>query len=188
MGGGQKSWASSIHTMKTMQANKSTDTLPERQLRSALFSRGLRFRKNAIIVTPQRKVCADVVFPRVKVVVFLDGCFWHGCPQHRSSPTVNADYWTAKLRRNKERDDQVNGALGGAGWLVVRVWEHEPVQEAAMRVAKIVSERVPRRACGCPSKSVARGKQVQGATPTPWSPDDMRLYLATNATDSKPHQ
>ena len=126
---------------KTMRANLSKDTAPERRLRSALFARGLRYRKHALLQADGVKVRADIVFPRQRVVVFMDGCFWHGCPEHGSTPSAHSDYWIPKLKRNKERDEEVNAALREAGWMVIRVWEHEQPVEAASRIAAVVAER-----------------------------------------------
>jgi DNA mismatch endonuclease, patch repair protein len=116
-----------------MQGNRGSDTKPEVALRSALHRRGLRFFKNRrpLAETPCR---ADIVFPVAQVAVFIDGCFWHRCPEHGVSPSVNVDYWTAKLDRNVARDRRNDKALLGAGWRVVRNWEHEAVNEAADRV------------------------------------------------------
>jgi DNA mismatch endonuclease (patch repair protein) len=81
----------------------------------------------------------DIVFSRQRVVVYVDGCFWHGCPIHATSPKANADYWKAKLIRNRERDADVNMALRAAGWTVIRVWEHEPVAAAAAVVVDAIT-------------------------------------------------
>lgn len=108
-----------------MRANRKMGTKPETRLRSALHRRGLRFRKAVLVAAGDVKVRPDVVFTRARLAVFLDGCFWHACPEHGTSPTVNAGYWLPKLRRNFERDRLVDEALLAAGWAVVRVWEHE---------------------------------------------------------------
>ena len=113
-----------------MQANRRTDTKPEVQLRSALHRAGYRFRKDMRVDTSELRVRPDIVFTRLRVAVFVDGCFWHVCPLHGREPTRNEWYWTPKLRRNVERDRQSDAALGAAGWSVVRVWEHEPLEEA----------------------------------------------------------
>lgn len=108
-----------------MRANRKTGTRPEALLRSALHRRGLRFRKGTLVYAGNVKVRPDIVFTKARVAAFLDGCFWHACPQHGTRPTANAGYWLAKLRRNVERDRIVDEALLGAGWRVVRVWEHD---------------------------------------------------------------
>jgi DNA mismatch endonuclease (patch repair protein) len=74
------------------------------------------------------------VFPRHRVAVFVDGCFWHSCPDHGTAPSTNSEYWRAKLARNLERDAMNNEALARAGWKVLRIWEHEPAQGAAARI------------------------------------------------------
>lgn len=87
----------------------------------------------------------DVVFPRLRLAVFLDGCFWHRCPEHGTPPRANADYWRTKLDRNVARDRFNDEALRTAGWEVVRVWEHEDPCEAAERIADAVSDRAAAR-------------------------------------------
>jgi DNA mismatch endonuclease (patch repair protein) len=106
-------------------------------IRSALHQQGLRFRKHAIPLKGLR--CrADIVFPRERVAVFVDGCFWHGCPEHGRRPKTNPAYWDAKIARNAQRDSRNNALLQEAGWEVVRVWEHEPVETAAARIEALV--------------------------------------------------
>jgi DNA mismatch endonuclease (patch repair protein) len=121
-----------------MRANRRCDTRPEVALRSALHRRGLRFRKDAPIVAEQRKARVDIAFPRQRVAVFVDGCFWHRCPQHGTEPRANATYWQAKLDRNQARDATVNLALESCGWTVIRVWEHEDPNRAAAAIEEIV--------------------------------------------------
>jgi DNA mismatch endonuclease (patch repair protein) len=98
---------------------------------------GLRYR---VDITPLKGVRrrADIVFTSVRVAVFVDGCFWHCCPQHGTSPANNAEWWRAKLNRNVERDRETDHLLEQAGWMVVRVWEHTPPDEAASLVAGVV--------------------------------------------------
>lgn len=117
-----------------MQSNRRTDTGPERALRSALHCRGLRFRKDYRVDLPDVRVRIDVAFPTRRLAVFVDGCFWHRCPQHGTHPRLNGDFWERKLQRNVERDARVDAALATAGWTVVRCWEHEPADVAAARV------------------------------------------------------
>lgn len=123
------------------QGNKRKDTTPEVRLRSDLHRRGLRFRKDLPIILERRKVRPDVVFTRARVAVFVDGCFWHGCPLHGTTPRSNPDYWVPKLRRNVERDRQIDEDLTRAGWTVVRVWEHESPAEASSHIGFLVFER-----------------------------------------------
>jgi DNA mismatch endonuclease (patch repair protein) len=117
-----------------MRANRRADTKPEVVLRSALHAAGHRFRKDLRLDLDGVRVRPDIVFPRRKVAVFVDGCFWHVCPVHGREPTTNEWYWTPKLRRNVERDRAADAALRGAGWTVVRIWEHEPVADAVVAV------------------------------------------------------
>ncbi|MDP8928442.1 MAG: very short patch repair endonuclease [Actinomycetota bacterium] len=123
-----------------MRSNRSRDTRPERALRSAVHRRGLRFRV-AARPFPEVRRTADLVFSRSRVAVFLDGCFWHGCPQHYSAPVAHCAYWAEKVRRNRDRDVAVDQLLRAAGWVVLRVWEHEDPEAAAVRVSEVVRAR-----------------------------------------------
>jgi DNA mismatch endonuclease (patch repair protein) len=123
---------------RIMRANPSTNTRPEVLLRSALHRAGLRFRKGIAIRGDQVRTRPDVVFPKVKVAVYLDGCFWHRCPDHGSTPASNNAYWAPKLDHNVARDRRVDAALSADGWIVVRIWEHEPIRDAVARVAQAV--------------------------------------------------
>jgi DNA mismatch endonuclease, patch repair protein len=132
-----------------MEANRRTNTTPERLLRSALHARGLRYRKDRAVHVAGRRVRPDLVFAGSQVAVFVDGCFWHRCPTHSADPNANADYWQAKFERNVARDRADDAALEAAGWTVVRVWEHEDPTEAADRVAATlrgIGQRLPRPA------------------------------------------
>ena len=102
------------------KANRRSNTACEVAVRSALHAAGFRFRKGYSIPTGGRPVQADVVFTRARVAVFVDGCFWHSCPLHGRIPKSNLDYWGPKLARNRTRDQEVNLALEGLGWKVVR--------------------------------------------------------------------
>jgi DNA mismatch endonuclease (patch repair protein) len=125
------SWASSAATRRVMQANRSRDTRPELLVRKALHASGLRYRV-AVRPVADIRVAADIVFRGPRVAVFIDGCFWHGCPDHSSPPRTNAAYWSAKIAANRERDARAGRLLGDLGWTVIRVWEHEdPVLGAA---------------------------------------------------------
>lgn len=135
------SWASSPGRRRNMQANRSRDTKPELEVRRALHRLGLRYRV-AIAPEPGLRRRADIVFTRARVAVFIDGCFWHGCPEHgRSSFNHNADYWPTKIAANRARDTDTNLKLAQAGWLVLRYWEH---QDAADVVADIQQTVEPR--------------------------------------------
>ena len=133
-------WASSAAVRNVMRANRRRDTRPELAVRQRLHALGLRYRV-ASRPLPDRRWTADVVFTRARVAVFIDGCYWHGCPEHFSPPRTNASYWGPKIARNKARDAQVDAALDAAGWIVVRAWEHEPASDVADRVASVVSAR-----------------------------------------------
>ena len=124
-----------------MRSNRRADTKPEVALRSELHRRGLRFRKNQRVRLHERVVRPDVVFTRARVAVFVDGCFWHCCPEHGNQPGRNTDYWIPKLERNVARDRAVDRALGSAGWTVVRAWEHEEMANVAERVATMIRPR-----------------------------------------------
>lgn len=124
-----------------MKGNRRTDTKPELALRSALHALGYRYRKDFRIDLPQRRVRPDIAFTRRKVAVFVDGCFWHACPEHGSKPKNNEWYWSPKLARNVERDRAADDALAEAGWTVVRLWEHVPVAEAVAAVITAVGTR-----------------------------------------------
>ncbi|WP_285789591.1 very short patch repair endonuclease [Micromonospora sp. NBRC 101691] len=116
---------------RAMKSNRSSDTKPELALRRELFRRGLRYRVGYRISLPGRAVRPDVVFTRRRVAIFVDGCFWHGCPLHCRMPSDPSGYWHQKIDRNRNRDLEVDGALRTAGWTVFRVWEHEAVEQAA---------------------------------------------------------
>jgi len=122
-----------------MSRQKRRDTLPEVELRRALHAMGARFRVDQPLPgMPRRR--ADVVFTRVRLAVFVDGCFWHCCPEHASYPRANSEWWRAKLVRNVERDRETDGALLAAGWTVLRFWEHDDMHAAAESVAAMWSE------------------------------------------------
>jgi DNA mismatch endonuclease (patch repair protein) len=116
------------------------DTKPELELRRALFARGLRYRVDAPILPAARRR-PDIVFGTAKVAVFVDGCFWHGCPDHATWPKANEAFWREKISTNQLRDRDTDRRLTEAGWLVVRIWEHEDADLAAARLEKIVRER-----------------------------------------------
>lgn len=107
-----------------MRRTKGRDNDRERQVRSALFQRGKRFRVHARIVSGTTRT-VDIAFPAKKVAVFLDGCFWHGCPEHGTMPKRNGAFWATKIARNRERDQDTDARLRGLGWRVLRYWEHE---------------------------------------------------------------
>lgn len=123
-----------------MRSNGPRDTKPELAVRRAVYGLGLRYRVSARPLRELRRT-ADLLFTRAKVAVFVDGCFWHSCPVHHTVAKTNADYWAAKVVRNRERDRETDRLLAEAGWAVVRIWEHEPAMEAAERVRDVVTAR-----------------------------------------------
>ncbi|MCE1178960.1 MAG: very short patch repair endonuclease [Micrococcales bacterium] len=124
-------WASSPAVRKVMQSNKGRDTGPELAVRRLVHARGLRYRISTR-PEPTLRRTADLVFTRSRVAVFIDGCFWHGCPQHRTHPRTNATYWADKIETNIARDADTSERLSAAGWTVLRFWQHEdPVAVAA---------------------------------------------------------
>ncbi len=127
---------------QVMRGNRRRDSSPERRLRSILHSAGLRYRVDHPIVVPGlRSIRPDLVFTRTRVAVFVDGCFWHGCPDHGTSPRANARYWAAKIELNQARDRRQEAALRDVGWKVLRIWEHETPLTAARRVRAAVALR-----------------------------------------------
>jgi DNA mismatch endonuclease, patch repair protein len=124
-----------------MQLQASRDTAPERKLRSALHKIGLRFRIHVRPLAGVRRE-ADVVFPKARVAVFVDGCFWHGCPDHASWPKANADWWREKIEGNRRRDADTDERLRQAGWTVVRMWTHEDPVAKSSEIAELVRMRV----------------------------------------------
>ena len=118
-----------------MRANRRTDTKPELALRCALHRLGYRYRKDyRLDLDSGRRVRPDIAFTARKVAVFVDGCFWHACPEHGSKPRANEWYWGPKLVKNVERDRINDAALILAGWSVIRLWEHVPLEEAVRTV------------------------------------------------------
>ncbi|MCF7552405.1 very short patch repair endonuclease [Pseudonocardia sp. WMMC193] len=120
-----------------MRSNKGRDTGPELALRSAVHALGLRYRVNARPLKGVRRT-ADLVFSRARVAVFLDGCFWHGCPEHHTVAKTNGEFWARKVSENRRRDRDTDAKLAAAGWRSVRVWEHEDPVVAAERVRAAV--------------------------------------------------
>lgn len=138
--GGNTSSSPSEGRSRNMQAIRRTDTKPERELRSALHRLGFRFRKDVRVDLQTARVRPDILFPRRRLAVFVDGCFWHSCPVHGRQPGTNSAYWNPKLARTVERDREADAALHEAGWEVVRVWEHEQAAEAVRRVTDALAK------------------------------------------------
>lgn len=123
-----------------MRRVRQKNTSAESALRRELHALGLRYRIQVPVLTRPRRV-ADVVFVGLRVAVFVDGCFWHGCPQHATWPKQNAEFWRLKILANQERDCDTDARLRAGGWKGVRVWAHEAPSKAASRIAKVVEKR-----------------------------------------------
>lgn len=121
---------------RNMAAIRRRDTKPEVKVRSALQRQGYRFRKDYPIRVEGKLVRPDVVFTRRGVAIFIDGCFWHSCPEHGRQPGVNGEYWSPKLEGNVRRDRQQTAALQSAGWSVLRFWEHEDVDDILVAIQR----------------------------------------------------
>lgn len=116
------------------------DTKPEIEVRRLLHQRGLRYRVDQPVLAGMRRR-ADLVFRKARVAVFVDGCFWHGCPEHATWPKHNAEFWRDKIETNEKRDRDTDQRLADAGWRVIRVWEHEVSTAAADRIEREVRAR-----------------------------------------------
>ena len=124
-----------------MARQRTRDTDPEVALRRILHSRGLRYRLDQPLPgLPRRR--ADITFARQRVAVFVDGCFWHACPEHGTWPKRNDEWWATKIRRNIERDRETDAHLQAYGWTVIRVWEHEASDHAADRVEEVLQAKL----------------------------------------------
>lgn len=124
-------------------------TSAELALRKEMHGIGLRYRVNYKVMKKPRRV-ADVAFPGRKVAVFVDGCFWHGCPEHATWPKQNAEFWRRKIEANQRRDADTNERLRSLGWTVLRFWSHEPPTEAARTVAHMVALADSKRRAASP--------------------------------------
>ncbi|WP_326817166.1 very short patch repair endonuclease [Streptomyces sp. NBC_01762] len=113
------------------------DTTPEVAVRKLLHAAGYRYRINERVPGMSRRTI-DIAFTRAKVAVMIDGCFWHGCPEHATQPKANSEWWRVKLDRNMARDVETTEHLTAAGWTVLRFWEHEAPSRVADRVAETV--------------------------------------------------
>jgi DNA mismatch endonuclease (patch repair protein) len=119
-------------------------TAAELKLRRELHARGLRFRVDKPLLRDKRRR-VDVVFGPSRIAIFVDGCFWHGCPEHATWPASNQEFWREKIETNRRRDADTNDQLTESGWRVIRVWEHEDPSEAADRIEAAVRRRRPRK-------------------------------------------
>lgn len=122
-----------------MERQARRDTKAEMAVRRAVWRLGLRYRVDVAPIRGRRR--ADLVFTRAKVAVYVDGCFWHSCPSHATVPKANREWWANKLAANVARDRDTDVRLAEAGWIVVRIWEHEDPAAAAARIAESVTSR-----------------------------------------------
>lgn len=134
------STASSPQLRRKMQDQRSRDTAPELAVRRLVHAAGLRYRVDRAPLPGVRRR-ADLVFEPARLAVFIDGCFWHGCPEHGNRPRTNQQWWAAKLDRNRQRDRDTDERLKAAGWQVLRFWEHEDPRNAAARIHDVVRHR-----------------------------------------------
>jgi DNA mismatch endonuclease (patch repair protein) len=136
------SWATSERVRRVMTGTRSRDTNPELAVRRAVHAMGLRYRVNTRPLPAMRR-SADLIFPREKVAVMVDGCYWHGCPEHYVASKSNTEYWSRKVEKNRLRDAETDSRLRAAGWLVIRIWEHQDPHLAAEAVRHAVHARKP---------------------------------------------
>jgi DNA mismatch endonuclease (patch repair protein) len=156
-----------------MRANRRTDTKPELALRYALHRLGYRYRKDyRLDLDGGRRVRPDIAFTARKVAVFVDGCFWHACPEHGSKPRANEWYWGPKLVRNVERDRINDAALILAGWTVVRLWEHVPIDEAVSTVLTALGAGTAPNPATAPGQESRASEAGQADAASPASPGD----------------
>lgn len=139
---------SSPETSRRMAKVRQKGTDAEIALRRELYRGGLRYRIDYEVMKKPRRV-ADVAFPGLKIAIFVDGCFWHGCPEHATWPKQNAEFWRQKIEANRHRDADTNSRLLDAGWTVLRFWEHESPIRAAETVAQTVA-RAKAKHCTSP--------------------------------------
>lgn len=137
------SWASSPGVRRSMLANRGRDTKPELALRKAVHALGLRYRVDHPLPLPGVRRRGDLVFTRTKVVCWLDGCYWHACPNHFTVARTNPEFWAVKIARTVQRDLETDRLLAQAGWLSLRFWEHENPGVAAEAIAQAVRFRRP---------------------------------------------
>ncbi|MGW4112637.1 very short patch repair endonuclease [Actinosynnema sp. NPDC004786] len=139
-----ESWASSREVRASMRGNRGRDTTPELRLRAALHAHGLRYRVS-VRPLPELRRTADVVFTRERLAVFVDGCFWHGCPEHYRPAKKNSEFWGTKILDNQRRDAETNQALIERGWTVIRCWEHEDTDAIVNQVVTALGRAATQR-------------------------------------------
>jgi DNA mismatch endonuclease (patch repair protein) len=121
-----------------MKRTRRRDTSAEMEIRRRLHAAGLRYFVDRPVIPGDQRRRADIVFPRKKIAIFIDGCFWHGCPEHATWPKSNADWWREKIEANRARDLDTNERLETAGWTVLRCWEHESPETTVERVFEVL--------------------------------------------------
>ncbi|MFB8398640.1 very short patch repair endonuclease [Streptomyces yangpuensis] len=146
-----------------MSRQASRDTTQEVAVRRLLHASGLRYRVNFPVPGIRRRTI-DIAFTRARIAVFLDGCFWHGCPEHATHPKANAEWWRAKLEKNMSRDRETTAHLESAGWTVLRFWEHELPETVAREIT------LSRRQAGLPQKATGSDDGPSGVAPEVGSP------------------
>ena len=124
-----------------MRGNRRRDTRPELAVSHRLHAAGLRYRVDLAPLPDSRRLRVDIVFTRARVAVLIDGCFWHGCPEHHRPARTNGEFWAAKIAGNRERDDRLDAMLRAAGWTVLRFWEHEDPDVVADSIEREVRSR-----------------------------------------------
>jgi len=128
----------SLERVRSSGPRRSRDTRPELLIRKALFHLGLRYRVN-FPVPGSRRRSMDIAFPRWQVAIFVDGCYWHGCPMHFKLPKTNTDFWVRQISRTRDRDSETNAWLRESGWTVMRFWEHQDSSDAAAAIFAAVT-------------------------------------------------
>lgn len=130
---------SSAEASRRMAKVRQKGTGAEMALRRELYRCGLRYRVDYVVLKKPRRI-ADVAFPGLKIAIFVDGCFWHGCPEHASWPKQNAEFWRQKIEANRQRDRDTNERLSRVGWTVLRFWQHDSPSEAGESVKRVVTK------------------------------------------------
>jgi DNA mismatch endonuclease (patch repair protein) len=139
--------ASHPDVAKRMSRQRTADTEQELRVRRSLFAVGLRYRKNLTVPGfPRRSI--DIAFPRRRLAVFLDGCFWHGCTEHKTMPKSNDRWWAAKINDNRLRDRETTAELEARGWIVLRFWEHEPIEAVVTAIIDALDKAAGKRSDG----------------------------------------
>jgi len=144
LAGETKRYTTSPGRSRNMAAIRRTNTKPEIEVRSSLHRRGFRFRKDYPIRIDGKIIRPDVAFTKYRIALFVDGCFWHSCPEHGREPSANRGYWRQKLEGNARRDKQQTAALESDGWTVLRFWEHESTELILERIILALEEKKSR--------------------------------------------